>query len=364
MRFTVSGTMNSELAQITETDDGVLPTTFEFYVGESLHINSDVVVPSRHLGYMRTTGSLSNGQSLTLPFHNVKNHNVLTFCGRITSFESLKIGKQTDTYILIDSTNITIHNDQGSRIEAHGLSIANDIQVIIANETDVNASLIRITSSGNIYEVTQSPYKPRFLMDEGSPYVISNNSILTDCVFSWTSRNINKPIWLFGDSYFSWYQSRWTYYLAEDGYTDSCMLNGYAGEGSVDAITALRNLLNVRVPQTVVWCIGMNNEDTSSQLNPTWYNCYTELIGLSKHYGFEVILATIPNTPTIINSFKNAVVKNSGYRYINFADAVNIDDSGNWISGTLSADNVHPTEQGARVLYNRVLADLPEITLN
>jgi hypothetical protein len=198
-------------------------------------------------------------------------------------------------------------------------------------------------------------------MDEGSPYAVSDGSSLTDCVFSWTSKNLNCPIWLFGDSYFSWYPERWPYYLAKDGLTKACMLNGYAGEAVKDGMTALRNLLKVRVPQTVVWCLGMNNADNASSVNMEWYNAYTALVGLSEYYGFAPVLATVPSTPTVGNEYKNAIVRASGYRYIDFAAAVNTDANGSWISGALSQDNVHPTAAGAKILYGRVLTDLPEI---
>ena len=360
VRLTLAtNTYNSPKTQIELTDDGN-PTQFEYYIGSDLQLNDEIVVTPKKLGYMRAKGDLGVSDSLTLPYHNVKNGNVLVFTANITSFDKLKIGKESDTYIVIDSTNITYYNDQNSSSEAHGLTIANDIQVVIKNENSINIASggIRVTSSGHTFSSSSSH---RFIMDKDSPYVVSDGSVLTDCVFSWTSRNINKPIWLFGDSYFSWYPSRWTYYLAEDGYTDSCMLNGYAGEASVDAMRALRSLLNVRVPDTVVWCIGMNNSDSSSAVSYTWLYNYTALIGLANYYGFELVLATIPNTPTINNSYKNEIVRNSGYRYIDFATAVNVGNDGSWIAGTLDTDNVHPTEYGARVLYGQVLADLPEI---
>jgi hypothetical protein len=358
VRFTlVKATFNNANTMIELTEDGN-PTAFAYYSGENEHLHGDVVVPEKPLGYMRSTGDLSDGQSLTLPYHNVKNGNVLSFGAKITAFSKLKIGKQTDTYIEITATNVSLTNDQTTLTQAHGLTIANDIHVCIENETGVNASLIRVESGGSVFEW---PSAPRFLMDEGSPYAVSDGSSLTDCVFSWTSKNLNCPIWLFGDSYFSWYSERWPYYLAKDGFTKACMLNGYAGEAVKDGMTALRNLLNVRVPQTVVWCLGMNNADNASSVSREWYNAYTALIGLSEYYGFALVLATVPSTPTVGNEYKNAIVRASGYRYIDFAAAVNTDANGSWISGALSQDNVHPTAAGAKILYGRVLTDLPEI---
>ena len=315
-----------------------------------------------NMGYMRTSGNLSNGQTLSLPYHNVKNHNVIVFSANITSFDSLKIGKQTNTFVTIDNTNVSVTCDSSSQnfSVAHGLTIQNNIQITIENETSTGLSRIRVLSCGNEFEAT-IPNNARFLMDNGSHYVTSINSTLTDCAFSWTSRHINKPIWLFGDSYFSWYPERWTYYLARDGFTDSCMLNGHAGQNSSSALLALTNLLKVRVPQMVVWCLGMNDEDGDTEVNSSWLDCYNNLVNLSNEYGFKLVLYTTPTTPTMNNRFKNAIVRNSGYRYVEADKSLRIDDDGNWIEGTLD-DNVHPTIKGAKLLYHRFLADIPELT--
>ena len=315
-----------------------------------------------NMGYMRTSGNLSNGQTLSLPYHNVKNHNVIVFSANITSFDSLKIGKQTNTFVTIDNTNVSVTCDISSQnfSVAHGLTIQNNIQVIIENETSIKPSRIRVLSCGNEFEAT-IPNNARFLMDEGSHYVTSINSTLTDCAFSWTSRHINKPIWLFGDSYFTWYPERWTYYLARDGFTDSCMLNGHAGQNSSSALLALTNLLKVRVPQMVVWCLGMNDKDGDTEVNSSWLDCYNNLVNLSNEYGFKLVLYTTPTTPTMNNRFKNAIVRNSGYRYVEADKSLRIDDDGNWIEGTLD-DNVHPTIKGAKLLCYRFLADIPELT--
>ena len=83
---------------------------------------------------------------------------------------------------------------------------------------------------------------------------------------------------------------------------------------------------------------------------------------MCEEIGCIPILATIPNTPTVTNVYKNLVVKNSGYRYIDFAKAVNAESvNSTWYPNMLSNDNVHPTPLGARVLAMRVLIDFPEI---
>jgi lysophospholipase L1-like esterase len=65
------------------------------------------------------------------------------------------------------------------------------------------------------------------------------------------------------------------------------------------------------------------------------------------------------------NDRKNLYVTNSGHRYIDFAKAVGGESVGSgWYSGFLSADNVHPTVDGAKALANRLFLDFPEILNN
>ena len=68
--------------------------------------------------------------------------------------------------------------------------------------------------------------------------------------------------------------------------------------------------------------------------------------------------------PTVNNEQKNAWVRASGYRYIDFAKAVGADENGVWYSGMLSNDNVHPSVTGAKALYTQVLVDLPEVAVS
>ena len=78
----------------------------------------------------------------------------------------------------------------------------------------------------------------------------------------------------------------------------------------------------------------------------------------------QMIPCTIPNTPIIINTFKNNIVKQNGCDYIDFAKVVNAEEIGStWYDGMLSSDNVHPTEEGARALANAIINDFPIITM-
>ena len=88
-------------------------------------------------------------------------------------------------------------------------------------------------------------------------------------------------------------------------------------------------------------------------------------IEMFKHENLEIqlVLATIPTVPTINNEYKNDYVRNSGYRYIDFANAVGAQADGTWFSGMLSDDGIHPTDNGAKALFGEAIIDLPELTI-
>lgn len=312
------------------------------------------------MGYMSSKDSILSGEYLEHPSHNVKINNIYIFNASITTFGSITFSKGGSA-ITVDDTNITVVNDGAGATIPHGLTIGSRITLMVQNETSTNTSLIRLCSDGQVFNYT-TPV--RFILDIGSAKVLSTGSTLTNCTLAWVSRNVNAPIWLFGDSYFSWYSQRWTYYLADDGYTDVCMLNGYAGQASGSAYTSLVHLLAITVPKMVVWCLGMNDGDTDCVVNASWKTYYDKLVELQKKFGFELVLYTVPTTPAINNDYKNAIVRSSGYRYIEADLAVRIDASGHWVTGALGSDEVHPTEIGAKILYYRIIADLPEIMCN
>ena len=158
---------------------------------------------------------------------------------------------------------------------------------------------------------------------------------------------------------------RWTYYCAKDGFANNALFNAYAGENTANAVIALRNVVPMGKPKYVVWCLGMNDgSDSESAPSSAWVTGRDAVINICKRYGITPIFATIPTVPTINNEQKNAWIRSSGYRYIDFAKAVGADASGNWYSGMIESDNVHPTEQGGKALYGRVLTDFPEIMVN
>lgn len=73
--------------------------------------------------------------------------------------------------------------------------------------------------------------------------------------------------------------------------------------------------------------------------------------------GITLIYTTIPKANDNKDKI-NLYIRNSGYRYIDFVDAVM--PSGTWYPD-MDADGTHPTTLGAQVLAGQVLVDFPEI---
>ena len=244
------------------------------------------------------------------------------------------------------------------------MTISEDLQIKIESPFKVNElGGITICSDGTEYTLSATAYGTDMT---GCPYLVSDGAVMTDCAFSWIPKDIDKPIWVFGDSWVSMYDTRWPYYMVRDGFTKTWMLNGFAGEDTDEAYKSLENLLTIRKPDYIVWLLGMNNGDSSTAVNSVWKAIYDKLVQLCEDYSINLILYTVPNTPTINNNFKNAIVRESGYRYIDGATAVGDDGEGNWFTNfeQSSSDHNHTSGRGARALYYRILADFPEIAGN
>lgn len=197
-------------------------------------------------------------------------------------------------------------------------------------------------------------------------YIVANTSRseFTDASVGWTCEDYSKPIWVFGDSYVTHtYNQRWTYWLIQELKYDHCLLNGFSGEKSAEALADFKNALTHGTPQYALWCVGMNDGDSTSGISSSYKSATDEFLSLCDRCRIVPILATIPNVAVsgFGNSYKNAWVKASKYRYIDFNEAVGGDVSTEWYSGLLSSDGVHPTEIGAKVLCQKALSDCPEL---
>lgn len=145
------------------------------------------------------------------------------------------------------------------------------------------------------------------------------------------------------------------------------MLAGVAGSTSVDAYTSFETFLLYGKPKYALWCMGMNDGSDTDISTPSkkWKENFDKFIEKCKEMNIIPILATIPNVPQRTHIAKNKIIKESGYRYIDFAHVVGADAQGaTWYPTLLSDDQVHPTVQGGRTLYGQAIVDFPEMMID
>lgn len=344
-------------------------------------------------GYTTRVVEMQSGRELEFPRNSVKNRKTIAFSANITSLNSaskIVVGHGQNAYqatwLELDDVNMVVkqYTTQESVVKTipHGLTISNNIQVKISQESTGTAN-ISIVSDGVEFSTTSNWHGCN-----GKPFARIGGCALSNCSLGWYSDTIVCDNWLFGDSYFSLTSdARWTSYLIRDGHKNN-MLNAHSGEDSATALVELQNLLQLNKPKRIVWCMGMNDLDTSSSVNANWKSAFDTLEVICTTQNIELILSTIPsviggisnddvsgnNSKFRSHKFKNAIVRASGYRYIDFDKAVGAsEETGLWFgttasditektgAGMLSSDGVHPTSKGAKALYYQAIADCPEI---
>ena len=318
------------------------------------------------------SGNLSDGEYLLLDESvSLKKGEMLSFACDISSFSGLVIGWSSSVpgthkypYIEITSTQIIVHgqNSNGSAAVTltHGLTIAVNLQFKVV--VDYNQFNVELISNGARYAGTAALFKS----EQGKGFALSSGSTLTNCKLSWSSIDMNKKVWMFGDSYFGMTNpARWVHWLQESGFAADALIDAYGGRASDNAVISLTNLIKNGSPDYIVWCMGMNDgTDSNSQPSSAWVVGRDAVLGICEAYSIVPVFATIPSVPSINHTYKNAWIRSSGYRYVDFDNAVGANVSNQWYAGMLSTDNVHPTEKGALALYGQFMADFPEIAIS
>lgn len=325
-------------------------------------------------GFSKTFAStLSSGDLFQLedyPYFQLKGI-VMSFSCEITSFSSLIVGKgyqkRLGEYIQIDGTNVQLitcdlsGNETIRDTSAHGLTISDFLRVSLVYMGDGQVQYVISTKSGMFNKTLSWRY-----IGEYEPFVKSIGTTATEVKLSIGSTDLKKSVWAFGDSYMSISSERWPGVLNTMGLLN-IMVNALSGINSTNMIVDAQRAFAFGAPLFAIWGLGMNDASDADSSTPasTWVTAIETFIALCKANDTEPILATIPCIPSKNHEGKNAWVRSSGYRYIDFAKAVNgqtyTSGSSNWYDAMLSTDNVHPTTLGAQALASQLLQDLPEI---
>jgi len=315
---------------------------------------------------------LCEGEDITLEENHVMNNKQLTFTCKLKKFshcDGIRVGhgEREYNFSYIDVTwDKLLFSTSGTAVTemAHGLTVSDFASISISVAfTDAR---VTIASASGVFEAELHGWRGRM----GNIFAKCLGGEIYDVKLRWSSGAYSEPIWLFGDSYFdtSW-GGRWPYYLVKDGYR-GFLLSGFPGRNSASALEDFKRALRHGAPKYAVWCLGMNDADKPDAISESYIAATREFISLCEERGIIPILSTVPCTPVrkteqgyeYENVYKNDFVRSSGYRYIDFAQAVGAAlPSSPWYDGMLDTDGVHPTSYGAYALYARVLADFPEI---
>ena len=312
-----------------------------------------------------TEASLSADQVISLDNFpkNLKKGVGITYNANFNSFIKLTIGKgyefHNGDYFEIDNTNIVwIHyNEDSYDVRAtvpHGLTIESFISVIIDVDStnDAICHLTINTLNGKKAQDFEWVHE-----QNGVPFAFGSQD-MTNIILSAVASDIRCPVWLFGDSYFGKSASRVIGQLTELGYTENVLIDGMTGQKPDAALLELQKLMAIDgKPKYIVWCLGMNGSAD------VYNKAFVTLQSIARKYNIELILYKVPTVPSRAtnNNSINSIVTASGYRYIDAFAAVGDNTEGNWYTGYLSSDGVHPNVGGARAIATRIVLDFPEI---
>lgn len=266
-------------------------------------------------------------------------------------------------YVTVDATNLsyfTSASETAALTYPHDLTIKDYLAITIELDKSAKAKITVKTNGGSYTNDEMSLAAVR----RGAFFVTDSASEGVNGHFSYAAKGWGYNTHVYGDSYIGVYSdNRWPYYAVQDGY--DVYFNGFSGRNSADALPVLKSELKQGArPERIIWALGMNDPDKNGEPNASWLACVEELKTICKDNAIELIFSTIPLVTAVDNTHKNAYVRESGYRYIDFATAVGAAEDTTWYDNMLADDGVHPDIEGAVALYQQVLTDVPEITMD
>lgn len=318
--------------------------------------------------------SLVGGNSMSMYVPNIKNGKNISFCADVQAFGSIDIryGNDYAYYrkgsIRIDSNDLIVYSPNSVQdVElvrvAHGLTISSFLYVQIKGDVGGLAT-ISISSSNGTYIKELS--KGSFYGCVGDIVVSSNGSTLSNCILCYGSPDLQEETWLYGDSYLDY----WTIPAIEAGH-NHFLNDGHSGRKTEDALVSFKKELEMHTPpKRVLWCMGMNNFDTDTEINAAYKSATDEMISICDSLGIEVILCTIPNCwnynaqgSSVRHTFKNQYVKDSGKRFVDVAHALGADRGVDvdWFEGLRQTNDIHPSSLGAKILMQYIVSQVPEL---
>ena len=352
---------------LTLTTNGILSdiSSTKNHISEVDNRTSDIekrIVTPKNYPVKIKKESLVELENMKINAPNTKSGNVYTFYAHIDSMSTIFVGHgvsaYASTWLRIRNNIVEVHRQEASDVlvntYTHGLTFSEFINVVIKTNANNTADVVLSSDSG-VYSINGIEWV-------GSCETVFAKAIsgsYSDCELSYYCKDLEKPVWFFGDSY----MSQWNVYADEWG-AKNWLNDSYPGRNSSEAqaIASLNSDIEKGKPKIIVWAMGMNDQEKVSWGLQQWRNGYDTVRKICDDNEIELVLVTIPNTPKMINTGKNAIIKASGYRYVDIAKLVGAtEENATWYEGLLSADNVHPTETGRKLIALKFMSDIPEM---
>ena len=329
-----------------------------FYKGTAIKKNAPV-------SWVAKADSLAANTNLVC-VENVDNkkNDILCATAFFDSFNSMTVAhgyqKNYGNWVVVDSTHIRVYYGSNSTLvkeQEHGLTISDFLTVTVKHGKSNNGTVRIMTASG--------------MTDVACNWYGSNDSVLmfggqamTGAEISYSPHDTTTDVFFFVDSYGSISDSaRFPYYFQNWGY-DKFLLCGHGGASSAQIYPQFEKLIALAQPKICVWMLGMNDADSSSAINASWKSYAEQFAAACEARGIIPVFTLIPNVPNYRHTYKDAWIKSSGYRYVDWENAVGAESAGSsWYTGMLSSDNVHPSALGAQALAMRLLLDVPELAI-
>jgi lysophospholipase L1-like esterase len=323
----------------------------------------------------------SSPQVLNIP--DVQHNAVYTFFGKVDTFGStseLEIRRgnpgsltYSGTIVKITSEKIIVNNKNTVTEYSHGLTVSDIIILNISVSSSIDDT-IHIVDTARITLVTSSGvYSTEhvgFVGCRDDLAVLVTNGQMSECELSWSSPDLQKDIWVLGDSYTG--QSYWVRFAMSYG-VNNALIDGFSGRTSPSAITSFGKLLPLGNPKVIIWAMGMNDGDTNGAINGAWLTAFQQVESACASNGIDLYVCTIPNVlPRVDNTYKNAYIRQSGHKVIDVSEAVGGEPPrqdwftgyrGNdtYTDGQITSYNVHPSATGSKVIAAKILQSVPNL---
>lgn len=307
-----------------------------------------------------TSETFTSGDSLSLVVSNSKSRNQIGFDATIDSMGTITIyyGNTmafNDCKVVINQTEVVSYICTQAWVEKargnHGLTLAHHITVRIANGNNKRAIISITDETGTVYEL-----ETNWACGHGDIVVENQSGSYSKCKLTFYPSEYKEKVWAYGDSYFD----LWPWICNEKG-AKSWMIDGFSGRGSADALKSLKIALKKSTPSIVLWCMGMNDPDSTSAINSTWLDTLNEVKTICDEKQITLIPTTIPNVPSRNHTFKNDYIRENFDRYIDISESLGAEVSTSWYNGLLPDGDIHPSDKGRMLIAQKIMSEVPEI---